>query len=222
MLPYCERFQSTRPRGARRGACCFGRRGARRFNPRAHAGRDQRGRAVCPRQRPVSIHAPTRGATRVRFVEWRPHHVSIHAPTRGATIRAVCGYEAKTRFNPRAHAGRDLDVIREPVQDRCVSIHAPTRGATLGTDAGEQLIMFQSTRPRGARLPWSSSFSTFAQFQSTRPRGARRSDPLQHKCPHLVSIHAPTRGATRRVAGVGLWEREFQSTRPRGARPHLL
>ena len=54
-------------------------------------------------------------------------------------------------------------------------------------------------------------------FQSTRPRGARLSNvPFRHV--DIVSIHAPARGATstRRNCPSSTW---FQSTRPRGARP---
>ncbi len=54
--------------------------------------------------------------------------VSIHAPTRGAT--KATGLESQSlSFNPRAHAGRDLKgQIKKTVV--YVSIHAPTRGAT--------------------------------------------------------------------------------------------
>ena len=100
------RFQSTRPRGARQAR--QGRRGlAPSFNPRAHEGRDQK-RGVVQHELPVSIHAPTRGATTrnlfipcldTSFQSTRPRgarrvtlgkfrvssQVSIHAPTRGAT-----------------------------------------------------------------------------------------------------------------------------------------
>jgi len=55
--------------------------------------------------------------------------------------------------------------------------------------------MFQSTRPRGARLP----AQNFANVLTT------------------VSIHAPARGATRARAGC-FGDARFQSTRPRGAR----
>jgi len=56
-------FQSTRPHGARhrvrsRLLCSY-----LGFNPRAHTGRDHRRSAVSDRRAPVSIHAPTRGAT---------------------------------------------------------------------------------------------------------------------------------------------------------------
>ena len=61
-----EAFQSTRPRGARQKSVrYFSWRSG--FNPRAHAGRDQadRGRQWSAR---VSIHAPTRGATKSRQI----------------------------------------------------------------------------------------------------------------------------------------------------------
>ena len=57
----------------------------------------------------------------------------------------------------------------------------------------------------------------YAAFQSTRPRGARpvtiaRDGPIR-----LVSIHAPTRGATDQSRQADA-DTRFQSTRPRGAR----
>ena len=59
---------------------------------------------------------------------------------------------------------------------------------------------FQSTRPRGARLPnvGMPDVPRPMAFQSTRPRGARQTI---HPCDcrfSKVSIHAPTRGATCR------------------------
>ena len=57
---------------------------------------------------PVSIHAPTRGATFLSLIFIRILVVSIHAPTRGAT--------------------RSMSDCVLPLP---VSIHAPTRGATF-------------------------------------------------------------------------------------------
>ena len=58
----------------------------------------------------ISIHAPTRGATRHDKRDYEAMQISIHAPTRGAT---------------------------EPIRSRIfldlISIHAPTRGATEDT-----------------------------------------------------------------------------------------
>ncbi len=99
-------FQSTRPRGARRGEMNAVE-GVHSFNPRARAGRDMpiRSEWYCsipcfnPRARAgrdaepkviivhsiVSIHAPARGATwwPLQWGSWL--RVSIHAPARGAT-----------------------------------------------------------------------------------------------------------------------------------------
>ncbi len=78
---------------------------------------------------------------------------------------------------------------------------------------------FQSTRPRGARLTCVSSSTANTMFQSTRPRGARRPRCGAEVLLEHVSIHAPARGATG-VGGETIGHLEsFQSTRPRGARP---
>src|SRR5690606_37574166 len=123
------RFQSTRPRGARRHKAtpdiCRHKfqstrpRGARPlgsptlpystgFNPRAHAGRDL--------------------LSRCRHTQ--AGSVSIHAPTRGATIFTIARVRDWGSFNPRAHAGRDMDTAHT-LFCLLVSIHAPTRGATF-------------------------------------------------------------------------------------------
>ena len=219
---------------ARRGCAIFG-----DFNPRAHAGRDQaeeaknwpeyqfqstrpRGARLFPRSftgtipmfqstrprgaRPVvlvdqvrcgfvSIHAPTRGATNRARVARSDRKVSIHAPTRGATHNIPSIFR---RF--------------------IVSIHAPTRGATPSVCIWCIPLLFQSTRPRGARQKTIQTAILKYLFQSTRPRGARQRDghrpnlsqKFQSTRPRgarqpvtgknakdlRVSIHAPTRGAT--------------------------
>jgi len=148
-------FQSTRPRGARPDA---------RYQQRSRGN--------------VSIHAPTRGATCRHSQRHRSKaHVSIHAPTRGATSTCAHARSHRSGFNPRAHAGRDQRRTASP----------------------RSSLMFQSTRPRGARRAGRKPAPAHLKFQSTRPRGAR-----------------PTTGFTRRHLA------RFQSTRPRGARPGVL
>ena len=122
-------------------------------------------------------------------------------------------------FNPRAHKGRDPD----------------------GTPVTNVAAWFQSTRPQGARPCSVISSRPTIEFQSTRPQGARHhcdDDDFGHA---VVSIHAPTRGATMLECGMqcrrsGFNPRAhkgrdgsvfssmtpwygFQSTRPQGARP---
>ena len=157
-------FQSTRPRGARRSrAGC--RRRSSGFNPRAHEGRDMEKFVRWDTGNLFQSTRP-RGARRGR--DGACQHggrVSIHAPTRGATRGRGAGTRTRGCFNPRAHEGRDSPP--SPVSSaRCpVSIHAPTRGATWTVlDPKAFTALFQSTRPRGARPaapPWRPSHTCF-------------------------------------------------------------
>ena len=122
-------------------------------------------------------------------------------------------------FNPRSHKGSDL--IGHSVKDfRPISIHAPTRGATPLPSSYRQVHRFQSTLPQGERpKSWSGSAipvkfqSTLPQgerqcrattrklhnlFQSTLPQGERHMSLSNRYTILIISIHAPTRGATRR------------------------
>ena len=119
-----QMFQSTRPREARRPKAKV--MTLVRFNPRAHERRDIL-QAVPDARDTVSIHAPTRGATRNYYRQ-----------------------ESAWCFNPRAHERRDILQAVPDARDT-VSIHAPTRGATLLPWLNTVLVKFQSTRPREAR-----------------------------------------------------------------------
>ena len=145
----------------------------------------------------VSIHAPTRGATVSEkyglitavfqstlprgerharaHLRHLPVLVSIHAPTRGATICLL----------PKDHL-------------LYVSIHAPTRGATFRVFMLVGFVSgFQSTLPRGERLPHRDGAG--GRSPCFNPRSHEGSDPCHwFTCSpfHSVSIHAPTRGAT--------------------------
>ena len=79
-----------------------------------------------------------------------------------------------------------------------ISIHAPTRGATESLHPTRHILRFQSTRPHGARLHDAYDKSPQAKFQSTRPHGARLAETMAKGISGFISIHAPTRGATRR------------------------
>ena len=123
-----NQFQFTRPRGARPAL----------FRPGDEAGEFQftrpRGARQLPRARagvhPVSIHAPTGGATSCPCNMADITIVSIHAPTGGAT-RPGRIPARQDSFNSRAHGGRD-----------------PSRRSATATS-----LLFQFTRPRGARRP---------------------------------------------------------------------
>ena len=142
----------------------------------------------------VSIHAPTRGATRCKIDQSLRHRVSIHAPTRGATAQVVMiELFIKVSIHAPTRGATCLDnILRPPCQ---VSIHAPTRGATVAIQKAVRNKMFQSTHPHGVRqkLHVSSHHKTsfnprthtgcdergmaemleLLKFQSTHPHGVR-------------------------------------------------
>ena len=78
----------------------------------------------------VSIHAPGRGATRIRPHVRHTHDVSIHAPGRGATLYLCRDLEDKQSFNSRTREGCDPCRCVGDRGELYVSIHAPGRGAT--------------------------------------------------------------------------------------------
>ena len=169
-----------------------------RFNPRAHVGRDIKQPVFVLVDGVVSIHAPTWGATKDegfaaavrKFQSTRPRGARPHAPP-----RLSCNQRG---FNPRAHVGRDRLAGDYFNPQNAVSIHAPTWGATSITlDKLTSFDVFQSTRPRGARLGANSKEAAAVMFQSTRPRGARPQEGRYERRVDHVSIHAPTWGATR-------------------------
>ena len=127
-----------------------------------------------PGDQPVSIHAPARGATEFPLHPESRRKVSIHAPARGATVKAGAGFSLFRGFNPRPREGGDGQAW----------------------PAGSIVEMFQSTPPRGGRRASRAYFKERKWFQSTPPRGGRRSLELCVSQRHVVSIHAPARGAT--------------------------
>ena len=97
-------------------------------------------------------------------------------------------------FNPRSHERSDGEHVRDRRGE--ISIHAPTRGATHTTGNNVNLYAFQSTLPREERLMMNLSLN---QWQNFNPRSHERSDRYHtvQQCGRLlISIHAPTRGAT--------------------------
>ena len=98
--------------------------------------------------------------------------VSIHAPTRGATSQLPV-------LNPNQN----------------VSIHAPTRGATAPPRGSQTSGMFQSTHPRGVRPNAVIMYLAKIGFNPRTHEGCDKNcENVILGC--LVSIHAPTRGAT--------------------------
>ena len=124
------KFQFTRPRGARHYACWPLSCGSLFQFTRPRGARPGRtGRK--PEALPFQFTRPRGARQKLGVIGRVVCDVSIHAPTRGATSAEVS--ETATAIS--------------------VSIHAPTRGATFLPGHAAKNLLFQFTRPRGAR-PW--------------------------------------------------------------------
>ena len=142
--------------------------------------------------KPVSIHAPTWGATlagsiRIGACEFQSTH------PHGVRRLGTNFVPLRPCFNPRTHMGCDC-ISHTTHQVLQVSIHAPTWGATRIPCQTQRPSSFQSTHPHGVR-----------HWQGVGRRGLQ------------VSIHAPTWGATEETANI-LAGQMFQSTHPHGVR----
>ena len=107
-----------------------------------------------------------------------------------------------------------------------VSIHAPARGATWAAASVHDHARGFNPRPRAGGdclrlLRWRG----VASFQSTPPRGGRPQLGRPGCAEPLVSIHAPARGATQGLPGIGQRFAGF-NPRPRAggdaAEPHAV
>ena len=127
-----------------------------------------------PNERLVSIHAPTQGATLTKAQARHLNKFQSTPPRRG---RLHCFFEQSGTF-------------------KNVSIHAPTQGATCSAVYDIEKTKFQSTPPRRGRRAGSEILLQGIAFQSTPPRRGRRYPARLAAHHRIVSIHAPTQGAT--------------------------
>ena len=119
----------------------------------------------------VSIHAPARGATFVRFAlsalvmfqSTHPHGV------RHCLFLCPC---KKSRFNPRTRTGCDGLQTGERFFG-VVSIHAPARGATEITQAHDLTIKVSIHAPARGATDCHIQVRILVEFQSTHPHGVR-------------------------------------------------
>ena len=142
----------------------------------------------------ISIHAPTRGATKWIPCCGQSAHISIHAPARGATNSASM-MSALSLFQSTLPQGERP--IPWPAED--------------------WKRIFQSTLPQGERPKIWLLATPKKSFQSTLPQGERRGQLLHMSIQPAISIHAPTRGATE-MSRQSMTFPRFQSTLPQGER----
>ncbi len=122
--------------------------------------------------------------------------ISIHAPTRGATNQAWIRAFGNSYFNPRSYKRSDF---RLWCSKGCCFNFNP-RSYKRSDPAACPLCcipdIFQSTLLQEER-PFLGIFAPdCCQFQSTLLQEERRVKCKNTEAPTMISIHAPTRGAT--------------------------
>ena len=189
-------FQSTLPQGERRLARVREKH-HKRFQSTLPQGERRRSRIRRTKVSTISIHAPTRGATRHNHNENRSFRNFNPRSHKGSDRNCYDAILERGNFNPRSHKGSDGVLIDNvfccvlfqstlPQGERLgqvwsgiqniISIHAPTRGATEMPDYSfSDLMIFQSTLPQGERRKREFAIVINQQFQSTLPQGERRS-----------------------------------------------
>ena len=210
-------FQSTHPRGVRldprrntlapclsfnprthEGCDCDfpkNRRKQKSFNPRTHEGCDVTEPRSSMRRGYVSIHAPTRGATAFwRNCDKTAGFQSTHP--RGVRLRKdVWLCSSLCSFNPRTHEGCDRFLnLKRLILSKFQSTH-PRGVRRLQILISFCLFMFQSTHPRGVRLVLTIKTLRLFCFNPRTHEGCDCS-VVGSESSTVVSIHAPTRGAT--------------------------
>ena len=129
------------------------------------------------------------------------HRFQSTPPRGGRRIRIT---RLRMRFNPRPHAGGDSCILAKKWGDKGFNPR-PRTGATGANNARAYTNVFQSTSPREGRPHLSWTFRWASMFQSTPPREGRLRLTLALVRYKDVSIHAPTRGATRLALYIQCW-----------------
>ena len=168
------------------------------FNPRTHEG--------CDSLPYLLMAAPTRFQSthprRVRlhnfYNDVRQLAVSIHAPTKGATYVKWALRSRDYKFqSTHPRRVRPFGVRDDSVETLFQSTH-PRRVRPGISTTPHTVMRFQSTHPRRVRRKGCSVMLSAFMFQSTHPRRVRLGRRREVHIRHHVSIHAPTKGATPR------------------------
>ena len=120
--------------------------------------------------------------------------ISIHAPTWGATLSTNM-VQISIKFqstHPRGVRPKQFD--QNTIFFKFQSTH-PRGVRPLPLLLSVHSSRFQSTHPRGVRLPWIFTTVLYINFNPRTHVGCDGTKFVEH-CLYVISIHAPTWGAT--------------------------
>ena len=190
----------------------------RSFNPRTPAGCDGfEGRSWCL---PKSFNPRTPAGCDIDAFCKKSIclQVSIHAPLRGATMNGKAPAPLLLQFQSTHPCGvRRLIELTTCLSAMFQSTHPCGVRLRCLRHGTRQNAGFNPRTPAGCDAAQNSLPPRGRRFQSTHPCGVRQRSSLVTSYKHMVSIHAPLRGATEKVL-VSLDKDMFQSTHPCGVR----
>ena len=142
--------------------------------------------------------------------------ISIHAPTRGATCSGHKIFYTGSKFQSTLPRGERRLYTGSRVYHYIFQSTLPRGERRKALRSTRCIDIFQSTLPRGERPQYRTIIHSIVYFN---PRSHEGSDGnmLLQLLSTVISIHAPTRGATYYRCH-HLQPSQFQSTLPRGER----
>ena len=142
--------------------------------------------------------------------------ISVHAPTRGATSNSL-SFSIFSVFQSTLPREERLLGLNFKEANSIFQSTLPREKRLLQQYLSHFQLLFQSTLPREKRRNYATTGDIPTKFQSTLPREERHNTTGWQGTGEIISIHAPTRGAT---AGTDVSDmlKEFQSTLPREER----
>ena len=123
-------------------------------------------------------------------------HYSFNPRSHAGSDLAALPSAASLCFNPRSHAGSDAILFHVMAIPACFNPRSHAGSDPSSICCLERSIGFNPRSHAGSDSTWSGSIYPVILFQSTLPRGERPAPLFRYPCYSMVSIHAPTRGAT--------------------------
>ena len=188
-------FQSTHPLGVRPDSQ-ISLKGMSSFNPRTHSGCDWlKGQYVWVR---VSFNPRTHSGCDWQLWAISAPHTSFNPRTHsGCDIPYSSRKRSQRCFNPRTHSGCDGYAKDRQVVEKSFNPRTHSGCDYVVPDDVHDWISFNPRTHSGCDKSTSYLKYIYKVFQSTHPLGVRRLGVGDRILFSIVSIHAPTRGATQ-------------------------
>ena len=143
--------------------------------------------------------------------------ISIHAPTRGATATDPTSAAIKTYFNPRSHEGSDVNPLFFGSKRMFYFNPRSHEGSDDTMTAAMPFVMYFNPRSHEGSDFFLGLYCKGEGISIHAPTRGATDQGRQPDFGRNISIHAPTRGATADNYAKLIREL-FQSTLPRGER----